>query len=125
MRFSICVSQGTFPHSSRLSWVETSPGASGFGRGNGAEKCQGLAGTNGFFGAVKAEVFVSFFFFFRKNFGSCVGVCFFRCFTNKRITKGTNTHWDRKTGTRIGYINQIPGFSVRFFCEKGLVSDIF
>lgn len=54
VRFSICVSQGTFPHSSRLSRVETSPGASGFGRGNGAEKCQGLAGTNGFFGAVKA-----------------------------------------------------------------------
>ena len=49
---------------------------------------------------VKAEVFVSFFFF-EKNFGSCVGVCFFRWFTNKRNKHQT---LGGKTGTRIGYI---------------------
>lgn len=44
---------------------------------------------------VKAEVFVSFFFF-EKNFESCVGVCFF--FVDSP-TKGTNIkHWEEKLG---------------------------
>ena len=82
--------KGLFPMHPDFHGWRPPPGASGFGRGNGAEKCQGLAGTNGFFGAVKAEVFVSFFFC-KKTLGvvpSCVGIVFSLIHQQKEQTLG-------------------------------------
>ena len=57
------------------------PGASGFGRGNRAAHCQGLAGTNGFLGTTRGV--------FSPKTQGVLG--FLVDFQNKRDTNGTKT----------------------------------